>query len=233
MLPKRLSIVRKQSASAPPSPLPRLKHLSEDAQPQLPSPQSPSSPVTVTPFLRWFRKQMASSSPLSPSQPQTPYSAALSEAMNDGLPTMPEPAHILPEYHAEIRPPMLSELTRSTLPTSSLTTPADRPGHHPSSSPHGSSLDRIPPSAPARTSLDTLRILYNRTILTTPQHQQTRSISIPAAFRNWFQAEPVKDQGEHRSILTEEDQDEDPEVERENIRRKCTHQKPLSYPPFF
>lgn len=220
MPPKRLSIVRNLSVSAPASPSSRSKHLSEDAQPQPASPsQPPSGPAS--PILRWFHNQISSSSTPPLSRPQTPHSAALLEAMHDHLPTRPEPAHLPPEYHANIRPPLLSELTRSTLPTSSLSTPANRLGHHASNSAHTLLLDRIPPSAPARTSLDTLRTLYNKTVPTTPLHQQTRSISIPAPFRNWFQTEPPKDEGKHGSILTEEDQDEDPEVERENIRRKC------------
>ncbi|KAF9654124.1 alpha/beta-hydrolase [Thelephora ganbajun] len=121
---------------------------------------------------------------------------------------------------------MLNELTRSTLPTSLLTTPrvtdssTDRLGHHTPDLGHPLFLNRVPPSAPARTSLDTLRTLYTKSIPTSPLHQQTRSINIPTPFRNWFQTEPIKDDDKHKSILTEEDQDEDLEVERENIRKK-------------
>ena len=131
---------------------------------------------------------------------------------------------------------MLDELTRSTLPTSSLTAPqlscppTDRIGHHTPDSAHPLLLNRIPPSAPARTSLDTLRTLYTKATPTVPSHQQTRSISIPAPFRNWFQTEPDKDDDKHSSILTEEDQDEDSEVERENIRKKCKHPADLIRP---
>ena len=222
MPPKKLPPFRKKPASAPPSPESRFKHLSQDSEPQPVSPsQSPSGPAS--PILRWFHNQITLSPPLPLSRPQTPHSAALSEAMHDRLPTRPEPAHLPPEYHANIRPPILNQLTRSTLPTSSLTAPADRLGNHASNSAHPVLLDRIPPSAPARTSLDTLRTLYDKAIPTTQLHQQTRSISIPAPFRNWFQTEPVKDEDKHESILTEEDRDEDPEVERENIRRKCTY----------
>lgn len=221
MPPKRLSLLRKQSASAPASPSSRFKDLSQDAQPQSDSP-SQSPPGPASPILRWFHSQI--SLPPSPlSRPQTPHSAALSEAIHDHLPTKPEPAHLPPEYHTSIRPPILNELTRSTLPVSSLTTPTDRIGHHTSNSTHTLLLDRIPPSAPARSSLDTLRTFYNKTIPAIPTHQQTRSISIPAPFRNWFQTEPAKDEGKHGDILTEEDRDDDPEVEQENIRRKCEH----------
>jgi triacylglycerol lipase len=153
----------------------------------------------------------------------------LSEAMHDHLLTRPEPAHLPPQYHANIRPPMLDELTRSTLPTSSLTapqpsdSPANRTGHHTPDSAHPLLLNRIPPSAPARTSLDTLRTLYTKAVPTVPSHQQTRNITIPTPFRNWFQTEPVGDVDKHESILTEEDQDDDSEVERENIRKKCEY----------
>ena len=84
-------------------------------------------------------------------------------------------------------------------------------------------LNRIPPSPPARTSLDTLRTLYTKAAPTVQSHQQSRSISIPAPFRNWFQTEPAEEDDKHSSILTEEDQDEDSETERENIRKKCRH----------
>ena len=221
MPPKRMHIVRTQSVSAPTSPGPRLKHLAEDARKPAPPSQPSSSPI-----LRWFQTQTPSPPPPSPSpsRPQTPHSAALSEAMHNHFLTRPEPAHLPSQYHANIRPPMLDDLTRSTLPTSSLTAPqhqssdppADRLGHHTSEL-----LNRIPPSAPARSSLDTLRTLYTKTIPTVPSHQQTRSISIPAPFRNWFQTDPVKDGDGHGSILTEEDQDEDSEAEREHIRKKC------------
>lgn len=205
MPPKRLSIVRNQSLSAPASPSSRFKHLPEDAQPQPPSPSS----NPVSPILRWFQNQVTLPSPPSTSRPQTPHSAALSEAMHDHLPTRPEPAHLPPEYHtSNIRPTILSELTRSTPSTSSLANPA-----------HALLSNRIPPSAPARSSLDTLRTLYTKAAPTTPHHQQARSISIPAPFRNWFQSDPANDD-KHKSILTEEDQDEDSDVERENIRRK-------------
>jgi len=234
MPPKRLSILRKQSLSAPASPAPRLKHLAEDAQQQPTSPSQPSS-NPASPILRWFQTQISSSPPPPPSRPQSPHSTALSEAMRDHLPTRPEPAHLPPQYHANVRPPILNELTRSTLPTSSLTTPhltdsfVDRLGHHTPDPAHPLSLNRIPPSAPARTSLDSLRTLYTKAIPTAPLQQQTRNISIPTPFRNWFQAEPVKDDDKHKSILTEEDQHEDPEVERENIRRKCKYSAQLIY----
>lgn len=222
MPPKRLSIIRGQSVSAPASPASRLKHLAEDVQQPVSPSQSSSGPAS--PILRWFQTQISLPSPPPPSRSQSPHSAALSEAMHDHLPTRPEPAHLPPQYHASIRPPMLNELARSTLPTSSLAAPQltdstlDRLGNHTPDSSHLLLLNRIPPSAPARTSLDTLRTLYTKA---TPTHQQTRSITIPAPFRNWFQAEPVKGDDERKSILTEEDQDEDPEVERENIRKKC------------
>ena len=220
MPPKSILVVRKQSVSAPVSPSSRFKHLSGDSQPQPDSP-SQSSSGPASPILRWFHNKISLHSPPPLSRPQTPHSAALSEAMHDHLPTRPEPAHLPPEYHANIRPPIINELARCTLPTSSLITPAGR--HHTSDSADPLLLDRIPPSAPARSSLDTLRTLYNKGIPATPLHQQTRSISIPAPFRNWFQTEPAKDEDKHKSILTEEDRDEDPEVERENIRRKCRH----------
>lgn len=220
---RRFSIVRRPSASAPASPAPRLKHLTEDVQrQQQPAPPSQPSSGPASPILRWFQTQVSSP---SPSRPQSPHSAALSEAMHDYLPTRPEPAHLPPQYHANIRPPMLDELTRSTLPTSSLTTPplTDRLGHHTPDPGHPLLFDRIPPSAPARKSLDTLRTLYTRTIPATPLHQQTRSITIPTPFRNWFQTESAKDADKHKYILTEEDQHEDSEIERENIRKKCKY----------
>ncbi|KAF9786694.1 Alpha/Beta hydrolase protein [Thelephora terrestris] len=216
MPPKRLSILRQQSVSAPASPSTRFRYLSEDTQPQPPSPSSgPASPI-----LRWFHTQISSPSPPPLSRPQTPHSAALTEAIHDHLPTRPEPAHLATECHTKIRPPILNELTRSTLPTSSLSIPANRLGHHTPDSTQALLLNRIPPSAPARTSLDTLRTLYTKATPTTPLHQQTRSINIPASFRNWFRTEPAKEDDKHESILTEEDQDDDPEVEQENLRKK-------------
>ena len=221
---KRLSIVRRQAVSAPASPASRLKHLPEDAQQQLDSPSQPSS-GPVSPIIRWFQTQLPPTSPTSSPQPQNPHSAALSAAIHDHLPTRPEPAHLPPQYHANIRPPILNELTRSSLPTSSLTAPhpADALGHHTPNSGHSQSLNRIPPSFPARTSLDTLRTLYTKATPTSPPHQQTRSITIPSPFRNWFQTESDKDDDKHKLLLTEEDQDEDSEVERENIRKKCKY----------
>ena len=230
MPPKRISMVRAQPVSAPVSPASRLQHLAEDAR----QPASPSQHSSGSPILRWFQSQMSSSSPSSPSpsRPLTPHSAALLEAMHNHLPTRPDPAHLPSQYHANIRPPMLDELTRSTLPTSSLTapqpseSPADRLGHHTPDSVHPLLVNRIPPSAPARTSLDTLRTLYTKATPTVSSHQQTRSITIPTPFRSWFQTESGD---KHSSILTDEDQDEDSEVERENIRKKCKYSAHLMH----
>lgn len=221
---KRISIIRGQSVSAPASPASRLKHLPEDAHQQ---PDSPSQPSTgpVSPIIRWFQTQLPPTSSTSPSRSQNPHSAALSAAIHDHLPIRPEPAHLPPQYRANIRPPIINEITRSSLPTSSLTTPhpIDSLGHHTSNSGGSQSLDRIPPSFPARTSLDTLRTLYTKAIPTTQTHQQTRSITIPSPFRNWFQTEPDKDDDKRELILTEEDRDDDSEVERENIKKKCKY----------
>ena len=207
--------------SAPSSPSPRLHLLDNRSTMSEHSPQ-PKLPQAF-PFLQWFNSR-----PASPS-------AALSEALHDGLklPARPDPARLPPSLNRSQShrraPSVFSNLTRSTLPTSSLSSPGQSTEssntHYTVDSEYPVVLNHSPPSVPTRSSLDTLRSLQAPTTLrrtrpSSSRHQQKRSIHLPSPIRSWFQSEPPDDK-QHESILVEEDQAETADQERERIRHKC------------
>lgn len=213
---KRLSVpsARPSHFSAPSSPLPR---------PQILEPE----PQTTSPILRWFR------SSAEPSRASSP-SSALSEALHDEslkLPSRPEAAVLSSSFKPHIRPPpLLGNLTRSTLPTSSLSPPVqsterspDHASHFTVDSAYPVALNHSPPSIPTRTSIDTLRNVQRRTSSKkppSPGHQQTRSLNISAPLMSWWSSDPPPEK-KHEGILDEEDQADNSDEERENIRHKC------------
>ncbi|TFK36886.1 Alpha/Beta hydrolase protein [Crucibulum laeve] len=206
----------------------------------LPSPRSP------TPVLRWLSNltsqlntqpltsQGPRSRPHSPhhrtySLPPSPSASTstgpnldlLNEALTEPLQlTRPPPARLPPSFSTSHNlsrpPPFLDNLTRSTLPTSSLSPPhyasvysEDSSFPHSAAS-HSANVIQPPPivlthSPPTRSSLDSLRSLsarsHTRTIstLTANSPDDTQTSTATSAFSRWFQSES-KD-----ALLTEDD----------------------------
>lgn len=151
----------------------------------------PSRPHT--PILRWL-SNVSSTRSSPPSSPPSPNLALLNEAMNE--PLRPPAARLPPSFRASRNlsrpPPFLDNLTRSTLPSSSLSPPI--------ASFHSirSDVVRPPPillahSPPTRSSLDSLRSFYSQSISThsadllTGNHLQTSSPTTSSWW--WFQSD--------------------------------------------
>lgn len=176
----------------------------------------------------------SSSSFTSNSQPPSPQLAALSsldEALHESLqgllPTPPPRARIPDSFHASRTlsraPPFLDNLTRSTLPTSSLS-------HY-----HPVPLDvqqiEAPPiilskSPPNRTSVDSLRRLSirdrSRSIHSSAVAATATSIapSRPASpTKSWWWQSENKDNVD--TLLNEDDRAGTIQEERDNLRKKC------------
>ncbi|KAF6766583.1 triacylglycerol lipase [Ephemerocybe angulata] len=183
-------------------------------------------PAVRRPVLRWL-----SPTPSTTSSPPSPALHSLSEAMTE--PLRPPPARLGPLHlrHTQRRPPpFLDNLTRSTLPTSSLSPPL--PVTPPTSS-HVSSPDvrRPPPivlnqSSLTQTSLDSLRSVHRRTsvrtatrsISSTSSPSSALSVEEPTsstAWSWWFNSESNND-----ALLSDEDKPANPAQKQEHIDRK-------------
>jgi hypothetical protein len=145
------------------------------------------------PVLRWLADWSRSSTP-SP----TSSLASLNEALREPLLPRPPPQARLPDAFTTRVPPFFDSLTRSTLPTSSL-------------SPHPPSL-ASPPAVltPNRTSIDTLRTLTER--------DHTRSTPPPDTAISWWWSD---NQANVDSLLNEDDRADSPQQQQDNIRKKC------------
>ncbi|KIM47829.1 hypothetical protein M413DRAFT_61915 [Hebeloma cylindrosporum] len=108
----------------------------------------------------------------------------LDEAINTPLPTRPKPARLPPSFRSSVHPPpFFDSLTRSTLPTASLSPPLSVQ-HHPS--------DKIRPppivllhSPPIHSSVDSLRSVHTRSFSTLSEiDSSSNSFS-----RWWFQSD--------------------------------------------
>jgi triacylglycerol lipase len=120
----------------------------------------------------------------------------LNEAINTPLPTLPKPARLLSSFRPSMHPPpFFNSLTRSTLPTASLSPPLSVQ-HHPS--------DKIRPppivllqSPPVHSSVDSLRSVHTRSFSTL---SEIDSASTPSFSRWWsdnlFSQEQIPDQKE-------------------------------------
>src|SRR5271170_1743053 len=117
----------------------------------------PNQPKFV-PVLRWFSNPPRSSSTATrPSSPSLSLSLlSLQEALTETLPTTPPRAHIPPTFHSSRTltrpPPFLDNLTRSTLPTASVT-----PQYSQNFSPLRDSPQATPHSPPGGSSIEWLR----------------------------------------------------------------------------
>jgi hypothetical protein len=163
-------------------------------------------------------------------------SQAISEALADDL-DFQSPPPITPPPHAHLphssafthtrdntfQPPYLGSLTRSTLPTSSLTAVPAQVHAAPHSEP---STMLYQQSTPSRTSLDSLRTLKDRGMHTSATAAAPQAPFVPSPIsRWWFQPENKKTVDR---MLDEDDQSSTVEKEGEKIRQKC---KPSFYLP--
>ncbi|KAJ2919292.1 hypothetical protein MD484_g1175, partial [Candolleomyces efflorescens] len=196
-------------------------------------------PSARRPVLRWI-----SPTPSSSSTPPSPDLNSLSEALTESIPPPPPPArlpppHFRPSNSISRPPPFFDNLTRSTLPTSSLSPPLPV---SPLSSPNSirSSLDvqRPPPivlhqSSLTRSSLDSLRSVNTRTSTHSfssgsSSASQTSILSLVSTANNaessstaaawwWFQSDANTD-----ALLAEEDRPADDKKEQIDQKYKAT-----------
>lgn len=210
---------------------------------------SPNSPPV--PVLRWLSNLYTghSHSPLSPtpsfpasSSPPSPGLALLKDALREPLlPAVPPQAKLPDSFQAPRSlsrpPPFLDNLTRSTLPTASLSQPlrVSTLDHSPPTPPSPCSSDplRSPPivlthSPPTRSSLDTLRSVsirdHDRAFHTAAATAATAVTSTsvtespsPVSWW-WFQSENKEDVDR---LLHEDDRGDTVQQEQANIKKKC------------
>ncbi|KAJ6509348.1 Alpha/Beta hydrolase protein [Mycena vitilis] len=146
------------------------------------------------PILRWLGtwSPYKSPNPSPPSTPPSPGLASLNEALTEPI-AFPASAHLPQSFSASRAlsrpPPFLDNLTRSTLPTASLSPHATSPDENPFHDVSG-----VNSSPPTGSSIETLRSLSLR------DHRRTRSLhtaAVPAdppsasesIARWWFQSE--------------------------------------------
>jgi triacylglycerol lipase len=162
------------------------------------------------PVLRWLSNP-SSTSDVRPSLPPSPSLLALQEALNEDLelPTTPPQAHLPPAFCSSrsLTPPFFDNLTRSTLPTASITR---------YSSNLRSELPKpVLSSSTRQSSVDSLLSVSERGVHTTPSARIAASLS-----RGWwFQSENKENVD---TLLSEDDRGDTVEQEQANIRRKCT-----------
>ena len=193
----------------------------------------PSQSKSATPVIRWIgpdanhRRRASGSGSNSPSgsAPPSPSLASLNEALNEELPATPPRARLPSSFYASRSlsrpPPFLDNLTRSTLPTSSISPGLPHP-YDPNTT-QTISLNDEPPlnpvsySPPGRqSSIDTLRSLRDRGIHTSA----TLSSPTPSKPNNWWWS-----QGENKqnvdALLSEEDRASSVGAEQRKHKKKC------------
>ncbi|KAH7930541.1 alpha/beta-hydrolase [Leucogyrophana mollusca] len=208
------------------SPTPVVRWLSSWTEDSLHAAHSrkPSSSSTKS-----FTSSAGSGSPpeRSPSSscPPSPGLSALNEALSDNiLPMPPPPARLPPSFYASRSlsrpPPLLNNLTRSTLPTASVSRHPTLSEEHPfdyAADPDSPlSPTRISPthSPPTRSSIDTLRSVRDRGIHTTATPQITPSNSLT---RWWFQSDSKENVD---TLLNEEDRSDASQPSQDKIKKK-------------
>lgn len=211
-----------------PSALPRRSSPSPTASPTSAAPPSAVDAMLKSvqdqlplPVLRW----LGGSKPTSPadSRPASPPRASLAnldEALHDSLPRAPSPAATRLSRFAR-PPPMLGSLTRSTLPTASLSTPSARVlGHLRETSydllPDAPVFLRNAPGSRRRSSVDTLRSLQQRELHTSAPSRIQPSTSTS---KWWFQA-GNKEQVD--PLLAEDDRQGTAAEGEAHLQQKCT-----------
>lgn len=233
-----LATTREARRRSLPVPLPYLQTITSPSMTT-----EPAQPKSPTPVLRWSQavgkagghrrrpSGSGSNSPTSASGPPSPNLTALNEALQDDLllPTAPPQARLPSSFYASRAlsrpPPFLDNLTRSTLPTASLSPGLPDP-NNPNTT-HSISLNDDPPSPTAsiisssppghRNSIDTLRSVRDRGIHTSAPVAMT-SPTKPNNWQWWFQAENKKNVDK---LLDEDDRADSVTDEQENFRRKC------------
>lgn len=210
-------------------------------------------PDSQQPILRWLgswspyqqHSPNASRPPSPSSTPPSPSLASLNEALRESLLPAKPPLAKLPQGFYTSKslsrpPPFLDNLTRSTLPTSSLSPPLATVQSSPPASPSCDDLDlQTPPivlthSPPTRTSLDTLRSVSFRDHARSGSLGSVRSASTAASlsFRAQTPEEPASSstnwwwfQSENKEnvdgMLGDEDRAETVQEEQQHIRNKC------------
>lgn len=201
----------------------------------------PAQPKSPTPVLRWLgpfgqpenRRRISGSGSNSPSGsgPPSPSLAALNEALNeDLLPAAPPQARLPSSFYASRSlsrpPPFLDNLTRSTLPTSSLSpgVPSPRDPNTTQSislnddppSPKAQIISHSPPGS--RSSIDTLRSVRDRGIHTSAPLDNPS----PTKTNNWwwFQGENKKNVD---TLLEADDRADSVGAEQTHLRKKCEY----------
>lgn len=126
----------------------------------------------------------------------------LNEAINTPLPTRPKPARLPSSFRASVHPPpFFDSLTRSTLPTASLSPPLSVQ-HHPS--------DRIQPppivllhSPLTHSSVDSLRSVHTRRSFSTLS--EIDSPNSNSFSRWWFQSDNFFSESQEQTPVHEDD----------------------------
>lgn len=252
--PKASSLSKRRSL---PASLPRLQSLTSPSMVTEPAQSKSPSPV-----IRWLgpwgsdnRKRTSGSGSSSPSgsAPPSPSLTCLNEALSeDILPTSPPKARLPSSFYASRTlsrpPPFLDNLTRSTLPTSSLSPGLHHP-HDPNTTQTISLTDPTPPSPTAqiishsppgsRSSMDTLRSVRDRSIHTSaPQ-----SNPIPSRQNSWWWSQS---NNKHNvdTLLEEDDRAASVGEEQSKLQKKCKiyllylysnilmHYRPLHQKPY-
>jgi triacylglycerol lipase len=186
--------------------------------PQTPShAHFPSLKMPPEPVLRWLvsRPQAGPSAP-SPAPSPSQSLSLLREALTETLPTPPPQAHLPSAFHVSHTltrpPPFLDNLTRSTLPTASLS-PFSTPDRVPSPLSEQSPT-HVSPVATSLSSLETLRALIERGI-----HTSAVASAAPTPSRSWWFQPENKDNVD--TLLHEDDRADSVQQEQDKIRRKC------------
>jgi hypothetical protein len=229
---------------------------------------SPSASTQTLPVLNWFNnwstpptKQTRDTETLdphrsgssAPSSPLPPRLDLLREALEEDMPDRPIPAHFHPPRSFARPPPFLDNLTRSTLPTASLSQrPTSFYGNR-----HSKSIEEILPesppivlshSPPTRSSVDTLRkFSFQANEDPSPSqssgpswrwlpdivgsNEESSLVSEPESERTglskwWFQGNNKETAD---SLLSKEDRAATAEEEQGRIRRKCEYRQLVSH----
>lgn len=223
-----------------PVPLPRTQSLSFPSMAI-----EPAQPKNPTPVIRWLgplaqadhpkrTSGLISCSPSS-SDPPSPCLSLLKEALNeDILPTAPPHARLPSSFYASRAlsrpPPFLDNLTRSTLPTASLSpgiplyrglSIAHSVGPNDLQRP-SAEVSRVSYSPPkSRNSIDTLRSVRDRSIHLAPSvpSPSTTASTAPTSWW-WFQGDNKQNVD---TLLQEEDRADSVIEEQRNLRKKCKY----------
>lgn len=223
--PRALSIVETRQPPTNPEP---AECTSPEDYPQMdPGPSSNPKRLSL-PVIRWRGSspdaRSASTSRSASPSPTRSAKASLNEALSEDIPcrtysspTPPPPAHLPPllsSRNLTRPPPFLGSLTRSTLPTSSLSVPSSSQHRQSVSLDQPIAVGR--PSPPStRTSLETLRTIHTSASSSTQPS--------PPASRWWFQS---GNKANVDSMLEEDDKADSVEAEQERIRQRCASSTP-------